>query len=158
MPRRGSARPRRGAGRSTASPGQTSEALACAERTLAFLAGFPGRKVVTGFGNAGERFLSFNFDMEDGQVTSTTRQHALSMLARVHDVGGLTVRQFTNEADPSGAMCPDHRTPIPIKNIYGLVITDGQVRRLSPEENREVQCTCAATGLPLDPEPAVRYL
>ena len=63
---------------------------------------------------------------------------------------GIVVRQFMNVIDDS--------TGHPWKNVYGFMVHEGRVQRLSPSANRMMQCTDPTTGLTIDDEPSVHYV
>jgi len=58
-------------------------------------------------------------------------------------MAGVSIRQFTNEIDP--------KSNLPIKIIYGWMIKNQRVRRLSPDEMQECE------NLDQSPEEAVRF-
>jgi hypothetical protein len=131
-------------------PPTDQQASQHARRLFDILAQFEGDKIITGQGTCPGRMVSFNFDMTGAVVTSTSRQHALTLLGRTYQHGSINVRQFTSEIHAASGM--------PIKNLYGYFIIGGDINRISPQGLEAAHNTDSDTGRPLSPEPAVRYL
>lgn len=85
-----------------------------------------GKKVITYYGV----LQRGNFDMVDSTPTTITTKRMKRIFNEKCRLG-VVVRQFTNK----------YCNNIPYKNIYSYIHnSDGTWFRLSPEENKEMQC------------------
>lgn len=122
-----------------------------AKAFLNILQSFSGQKTVSFYirkkeNDFAEYYSEGNFDMKNRWIQTMTMSDVLKRFQKMFQEGGMagvSIRQFTNEIDP--------KSNLPIKIIYGWMIKNQRVRRLSPDEMQECE------NLDQSPEEAVRF-